>query len=112
MIKLNEEFMAASPERRKEIELQIIGMVPKDEYAGDQQVTELSKLQSELKDKINALGECATKNDVVAFFNQIKELDEKIYNEAMKLGVELNKVDYGAAMARILEAKFGKSNEN
>jgi hypothetical protein len=108
MLKLNEEFMLASPDRRKEIEQEMIAMVPQEQYAGSSQITELAKLQSELKDKITALGESASKQDVTGFFSQIQDLDNRIYLEAQKLGVELKKTDYGTVMSKVLEAKFGK----
>jgi len=108
MLKLNEEFMLATPDRRKEIEQEIIDMVPKEQYAGNDQITELANLQSELKDKITALGEAASRQDVTLFLNQIQDLDDKICSEAQKLGTELKKTDYGTLMNRMLEAKFGK----
>jgi len=108
MLNLNEEFMSASPARRKEIEQEIIDMVPKSDYAGDKNISELSQLQSDLKDKINALGACASRSDLIGFFQQIEELDQKIRTEASRLGTDLNKVDYGSIMNKMLEAKFGR----
>ena len=108
IIQLNEEFITATPERCKQIEQEIISMAPEDQFPYAQGLSEIAKLQSELKDNINKLVECASESEVMKYYKELNILDEKICNYAKDLGSELKRTDYGKILNQILEVKFGK----
>lgn len=108
MLELNAEHVGASPARRQQIEQEIINLVPKEEFPPSLGLSELSRLHSDLKNKINKIAHCATKSDFDLLRNELVSLDEQLCNHAKLLGAELERTDYGKIFNKLLEDKFGK----
>jgi predicted sugar kinase len=102
ILQLNEEFMLASASRRREIELEIISLVPASEFPHSTQLSEISNLQQQLKDKINSLAQAATESDLEKFIKEIEDIDDQICKYSNNLGVEMQKTEYGKILSRMI----------
>ncbi len=111
MTELNQEHALATPTRRKEIEAELINMVPDELKAPSPSVEVMIELQENLKRQINELAACATQADFHIFFQKLDDLDKQVCDYAETLGVTLPRTDYETMKNKMIKLRSKHENK-
>jgi N-glycosylase/DNA lyase len=107
ILKLNEEFISATPARRKEIEQEIVKIASKEQFPPTPELEEISNLQSQLKSSLENLAACGEQVDFDLYTRELNSINEKITEYANRLGADLQRTDYSKVVGDLLKIKFG-----
>lgn len=107
--KLNQEYVDATSERRREIEQEIIDMVPASSYSGSSTTQELTKLLGSIKTVLSGISTTASKEELKAAEVKITEMGEKINEHALRFGLDLPKTDYAQSIRKLIEERFNET---
>lgn len=109
MLNLGNEYLSATPSRKREIEQELIDMVPEDLKKEECQMdNELKDLHEQMKDELELLADVATKHDWKSYLEKLEDIQNKICDRARVLGVELERADL-VSVKELVGSKFGKN---
>jgi hypothetical protein len=104
IIALNQEHTnTTSPHRRREIEDEILRLVPPQLTSNSPDTTRLEQMQAVLAEQLSKLNPIASQGEIYAFLQQVKILQESIQQYASLLGVKIDPVDIEAVEKQFLE---------
>jgi hypothetical protein len=103
IIALNQEHASTtSPHRRREIEDEIVRLVPPSLTSNSPDALRLEQMQSALAEQLSKLNSIASQGEIYAFLQHVKILQESIQQYASLLGVKIDPVDIEAVERQFL----------